>query len=301
MALTGIHFILTYSCTRECDHCFLFGSPKARGKFTIEQILEVLNEAQKIGTVEIVYFEGGEPFLSYKTMLKGIEHARELGFQIGIVTNGYWAKDTETARRLLKPLSEMGLADLSISDDDFHSDGITAPAKIATQVAREMGLPVGNIKIDNPLPGRVGSIPEKGKPIIGGDVRFRGRAVEMLTDETPRHNWKVFDKCSHEELKNPERVHIDPFGNVFLCQGISLGNMWKTPLSEIISKYQINSHPIFRFIEEGGPACLAKRYGIDGEQEFVDECHLCYVVRRELLNDFPEILAPRQMYGIYDQ
>lgn len=297
MSLTGIHFILTYSCTRECDHCFLFGSPKARGKFTIEQIQEVLTEAKKIGTVEIVFFEGGEPFLMYHTMLEGIKHARELGFQIGIVTNGYWAKDEKTAKRLLQPLLELELADLSTSVDEFHSNENASPARIATKVAREMGLPVGNITIENPLVGGIGMAPEKGKPIIGGDVRFRGRAVEMITPQSPKQNWEKFDSCSHEELRDPERVHVDPFGNVFLCQGISLGNMWKTPLSEIIASYQVKDHPIFRYIEEGGPAGLAKRYGIPHEKEFVDECHLCFSVRKELLNVFPDILAPNQVYG----
>ena len=32
--LTGIHFLLTYSCTSECDHCFLYCSPNAKGTFT---------------------------------------------------------------------------------------------------------------------------------------------------------------------------------------------------------------------------------------------------------------------------
>ena len=29
--LTGIHFILTYTCNFECDHCFLYCSPKSKG------------------------------------------------------------------------------------------------------------------------------------------------------------------------------------------------------------------------------------------------------------------------------
>jgi MoaA/NifB/PqqE/SkfB family radical SAM enzyme len=296
MTLTGIHILLTYACTRECDHCFLFGSPKAPGKFSIEQIGKILVEAKKIGTVEIIFFEGGEPFLEYSTMIDGINLARNMGFEVGIVTNGYWARDENTAINLLQPVKEMGIVDLSISDDDFHSNGKTSPAKIALKIAKQLNLPAGNIVIDNP----VNSISEgtKGQPIIGGDVRFRGRAVEKLANHAPKRSWTEFTYCSHEELVNPERVHIDPFGNVFLCQGINLGNLNDNPLSKIIKEYDVKKHPIFSFIEKGGPVSLAQQYGIPDQKDFVDECHLCFTVRKNILSDFPDHLGPANVYGL---
>ena len=57
--LTGIHFLLSYQCVYECDHCFVFGSPNARGTFTLAQIQRVLDEARALGTVKQIYFEGG--------------------------------------------------------------------------------------------------------------------------------------------------------------------------------------------------------------------------------------------------
>ncbi len=298
MTLTGIHFILTYTCTRECDHCFIYGSPKARGKFTIEQIKKILKEGKKIGTIEIIYFEGEEPFLAYSEMLEGIKLSREFGFEVGIVTNGYWAKNEEVAKRLLIPIVELGIANLSISDDDFHlGNQKKNPAKIAANVARNLGLPIANIAIANPTVS-YDSSDLKGKPIIGGGVRFRGRAVEKLSADLPKRIWKEFDYCPHEELVNPERVHIDPFGNVFLCQGISLGNINQIPLSDLIHQYNLESHPIFNFIEKGGPARLAEEYGIQEDQSFVDDCHLCFTVRKNLLTKYPVYLSPKYVYGI---
>jgi MoaA/NifB/PqqE/SkfB family radical SAM enzyme len=60
--LTGIHFLLSYKCDLECDHCFVYSSPRAKGIFILSQIREVFNEIKKIGTIEWIYFEGGEPF-----------------------------------------------------------------------------------------------------------------------------------------------------------------------------------------------------------------------------------------------
>ncbi|MEE8454673.1 MAG: hypothetical protein V3R90_07960, partial [Limibaculum sp.] len=59
--LSQIHILLTYRCTFECDHCFLYCGPRAEGTFTRAQIAEVLEQAEELGTIEWIYFEGGEP------------------------------------------------------------------------------------------------------------------------------------------------------------------------------------------------------------------------------------------------
>jgi hypothetical protein len=139
---------------------------------------------------------------------------------------------------------------------------------------------------------------KKGEPIVGGDVMFRGRAADRLTEGLPRVNWEEFNECTHEELVNPERVHVDAYGNVHICQGISMGNMWQTPLSELIKDYDVNKHPICGSLAIGGPARLARVYGVEHENSYVDACHLCYEARKKLIDKFPEYLAPKQVYGL---
>ena len=46
-----------------------------------------------------------------------------------------------------------------------------------------------------------------------------------------------------EELRLPERVHVDSFGNLHICQGISIGNLIKQPLVEIMRNYDPDSPP----------------------------------------------------------
>ena len=60
MKLTGIHFLLSYQCTYECDHCFLYCGPESEGTFTIEQLRQVFIEIAKVESINKVYFEGGE-------------------------------------------------------------------------------------------------------------------------------------------------------------------------------------------------------------------------------------------------
>jgi hypothetical protein len=296
--LTGIHFLLTYKCTFECDHCFVFGSPIAEGTFTLNQVRRVLDEATKIGSIRWIYFEGGEAFLFYPLMIESIKLARGAGFKVGIVTNAYFATTEEDAELWFRPLIELGIQDLSISDDEFHSDEKESPAKRALNAARKMGLPAGSIYIEKPTVVTSASKGQKGAPVVGGGVMFRGRAAEKLVEGLPTRDWKEFTECPHEDLANPERVHLDAYGNVHLCQGLSLGNAWHTPLSELVKNYRTQAHPIAGPLVEGGPALLAKEYNIAHAEGYVDACHLCYDARLKLIERFPQYLAPKQVYGL---
>src|SRR5512132_775820 len=101
MRLTGLHILLTYQCTYECEHCFVWGSPRQRGVLSIEQVQAILGQAKDAG-VDSIYFEGGEPFLYYAVLAKGVQLAAEMGFSVGIVSNGYWASSVENATEHLR-------------------------------------------------------------------------------------------------------------------------------------------------------------------------------------------------------
>jgi hypothetical protein len=263
-------------------------------------VRQVLKEAKKIGTVESIFFEGGEPLLFYPSLLEEIKDARKMGFKVGIVTNAYGAISAEDAELWLRPLARMGLSNLSISDDAFHYEETeNSPAKIALRTAQKLRIPCSSICIDKPtVESPSGSGSDKGKPVIGGGALFKGRAVEKLTEGLPTRPSDDLTECPHEDLVSPSRVHVDSYGHVHVCQGISIGNMWEVPLSVLLKEYRADSHPICGPLVKGGPASLARQYGVEHEAGYVDECHFCYVVRRCLIDRFPRHLAPKQVYGI---
>jgi len=295
--LTGLHFLLTYQCLHECDHCFLYCGPHTEGTFTIDQIEKAIVQGIEAG-VESICVEGGEPFLYYPVMLETLRIAKQLNLKRGIVTNCYWATSERDAELWLEPVIEIGLDDLSVSDDSFHgSDTEHSPPKIAVRAAKKLGLPVSSICIEEPvvLPKRK---IEKGEPVVGGGVMFKGRSVDKLIEGLPRQKFDCFTDCPHEDLAEPKRVHLDPFGNVHVCQGLSIGNIWKKPLKRIMAGYLPRKHPIIGPLLKGGPAELARVYGLPEGDSYVDHCHLCYLIRKKLIEQFPEYLCPKQVYGI---
>lgn len=296
--LTGVHFLLTYKCTFECDHCFLYCGPDSEGTFTIDRVENLLGQMKEIDSVYAAYFEGGEPFLYYPLMIESIRMAKSMGFKSGVVTNAYWAESERDAELWLKPLADLGIDDLSLSDDDLHyPDGGETSAAKAAKAAKKLGIPCDSICIEAPKVVDGGKR-WKGEPVVGGDVLFKGRAVEKLKSNLPRRMYSVFDECPHEDLEDPGRVHIDSFGNVQVCQGLVIGNVWKNRLKDIIAGYYPKSDPILGPLIEGGPAELARRFNFDITPGFIDHCHLCFEIRRGLLDRFPDILAPRQVYGL---
>jgi hypothetical protein len=296
MKLAGLHLLLTYQCTFECDHCFVWGSPKQHGTFTLAQIRQVLKQATDLGTIESIYFEGGEPFLYYGTLLAGARLVREAGFGVGIVSNSYWAISVDDAIAWLKPFVGL-IGDLSISSDEYHYDEqLSRQAQNARTAADRLGIPIGVISIAQPATPDaapvIGQLPES-----ESGVMYRGRAAEKLSVKVRQHPWSQFTTCPYEDLREPGRIHVDPLGNLHICQGIVIGNLFRTPLKEICACYDPDAYPITGPLLRGGPIELVKRYGVSHRETYADACHLCYEVRRALRDQFPEILTPDQVYG----
>ena len=297
MKLSSLHLLLTYQCTFECDHCFVWGSPWQSGTMTLENIRHIVREAQDLGTITSIYFEGGEPFLYYATLLAGVRLANAAGFETGIVSNGYWATSVDDALEWLRPFAGL-IGDLSVSSDLYHYDEqLSRQAQHACAAAERLGIPIGTISVASPEaadPMRVvGQLPEN-----ESGVMYRGRAAEKLSGQAPTQPWSQFTTCPCEDLREPGRIHVDPLGNLHICQGLVIGNLFQTPLKQICERYDPDRHPIIGPLLHGGPIELVKRYGLAQREAYADACQLCYESRRLLRDRFPEALTPDQMYGV---
>ena len=294
MKLEGLHILLTYQCTCECDHCFVWGSPWQTGTLTYEQIEQILLQAKESG-VESIYFEGGEPFLYYAVLVQAVRKAANMGFSVGIVTNAYWANSVADAEEWLRPFAGR-LADFTVSSDLFHcSESMGERPQNALVAAKWLNIPTGLISIAQPAEDAEET---HGQIEDGGAVMYRGRAVERLGEKATPHPWERFDSCPHEDLREPGRSHLDPLGNLHICQGIVIGNLFEKPLKQICEEYDVETHPICGPLLEGGPAALVTEYNLPHDSYYADACHLCYEARTTLRPRFTKLLTPDQMYGV---
>jgi hypothetical protein len=300
MKLTSLHFLLTYQCNFECDHCFVWGSPRQSGVMTMADIREALQQAKETGTVDEVYFEGGEPFLYYATLLKAVRLAKDMGFQVGIVSNGYWATSLEDAQAVLEPFSGY-LNALSVSTDLFHyNEFVSDQARFSEEIAKTLNIPASTISIASPIENGELCVEETRGTLPPGEsgVMYRGRAAVNLIEKAGRSPWESFTECPFEDLVEPGRVHLDALGNLHICQGVIIGNIREKALKDICANYDPHVHPIVKALLEGGPAALVKQFDLLHDESYADACHLCYAGRLLLRERFPELLGPDQMYGV---
>lgn len=306
MFLSGLHLLLTYKCNARCQHCFLNASPENSEVMAGEAAFKHIQEAHQIG-VNHIFIEGGEPFLFPKLLPTIISKASELGFWVGLLTNGFWATSTSKARQTLQPLAAAGLNSLSISTDGFHQSyvplnyALTA-AKVASELGLEADLMVCQdlVSANSESQSLVVSASKAEKvPVYTGKVVCRGRAVLSKLCSSGSYNWAQLTTC-REKLQTPGRVHIGPKGEIHLCQGLLMGeNALSASLSSIFAAYKPANHPLVNALLKGGPAELARlaaNYGFKPEACYVDDCHLCYEVRRWLQPYFPQFIGPANIY-----
>ena len=278
----------------------LFAGPQAKGIITMGQVDQILREAKKINSVEWIFLNGGEPFMRFPQMLNCIKKIVHLDLKVGIVTNGFFARTEDCALRFLRPLHQLGVSEVRISNDSYHYKSAgTTPAQHALKVSHDLGLTISQIRVSSTFEEVQAPVePFDPLPSINRPLRYQGRSSETLTQGLPLSSWSTFTSCPLDEIDEPNQVYIDPYGNVQICPGINIGNAWETPLAELITAYIAADHPFYGPISQGGPALLSETFGFVHGVGYVDACHLCYTIRQQLRERFLDYLTPRQVYGL---
>jgi len=307
-------FCLTYRCTAECSHCFAASSTRKGEPVELGDIREYLVQAQEAGFPRVWFF-GGEPFLYFDLLASGIEEARRLGLESTTTSNAFWATSEKVALKRLHPLKERGLHDISFSADPFHCEYVPLE-HVRNAIAAAISLDIFDKS------GGVGTryfIEKHGNDVLGGsreiqvrllphavdagEITFVGTAAEVLSERPPKQSWEKYRTCGMERsvFRGWEGATVDSCGHV--CPGncplgISVGNLKETRLSELITTYDPQAHPIFKTVYEQGPVGVAKMAMAHGFKptKYANACHLCYEARKVLLNHYPEHLAPAIYY-----
>lgn len=279
-SLTGVHFLITYGCSAECDHCFLWGSPHRNASMTAEQVEDFLRQIVSLETVTGVCAEGGESFTCYPVLIHFLRRAAAHNLSASALTNAFWVTSRRLAEERISELVAAGLTQLGISTDQWHRTKVPVErVDTLLEVCAAAGLQASRMETNLE------------------NVMFRGRAAHRLAPGRPTRPAEEFTACPHEKLDAPSRVHLDCYGRLHLCQGLCLG---AGAPGQAAAAYDPTSHPIVRILLQGGPYALgryAAERGFELAPGYVDACHLCYRAREFLRPRFPDLLGPDEMYG----
>jgi hypothetical protein len=319
MQLTGVDLLLTFRCPSQCKHCVYKAGPNRSGHMSRDDIQRWLSELKTSQPLEGLTVHGGEPTVYFDTLCFALHSAKQLEIpKRGIITNGYWATTDQTAQNRLLKLKRAGLTRITFSVDSFHQEfipfknvhkGIEAASSIGfnhiwvDSQFLELEHPTNDydIKTQKMLDALTDL---KNIEISKYQVDFEGRAAETLAELVPPNPRIPKGKCQTpywlgKSLKEPKAIEIDYEGNVTLCPGICIGNANTTSISSLLSKYDSFDNVIIQRLAEKGPIGLldlAKKQGLRITQKFVNECHLCYEMRKLLRAYYPQFLQPAQCY-----
>lgn len=129
--------MLSYKCSARCRHCMYACSPKWEADWISEESLaeglaglaRTIQPSPRgpntISPNHGLHFTGGEPFLNYPLLLRGVEMARELRIpSLFAETNCAWCRDETTPRDQLAQLKAAGLHGILISVNPFYAEHV---------------------------------------------------------------------------------------------------------------------------------------------------------------------------------
>jgi MoaA/NifB/PqqE/SkfB family radical SAM enzyme len=106
-------------------HCQGEHSPEREGIMEVEDGLAYLEETASVAKLESFMIFGGESMLYPERTMRLFHKANALGIPvIEVITDGFWRRDKNRAKKLAIQLKEAGVTYVSVSVDAFHSSYI---------------------------------------------------------------------------------------------------------------------------------------------------------------------------------
>ena len=118
---TVLTFITTYTCTSACKSCCFQCSPKRKEKLTVDEMKRYIDTSvEAYNSLKVMVLTGGEAFIYGKKLEGIVRHAASKGLMTRIVSNGFWAKNYDTAYKKIESLIKAGLTEINFSTGDDH-------------------------------------------------------------------------------------------------------------------------------------------------------------------------------------
>lgn len=319
--LTGITWLTTYNCNLNCRHCFF--DSQGTEKYMDPELVDLVLKDFKHGDIMFwQHLSGGEIFLNETRLFDILSRIRKyFKKSVGISTNAYWADTDDKAEEISRKLKKLGVTGIAVSSDEYHQEFLSPeyPRRLINALVKEklsihsyvMGAvlqkDIEGYEQTNQAYHRLAASARNGLKIPLAPTKVRsigkGSAINVpKKDNIPSGYCTDLSECLGTRSPfNPAMVWIDPYGNVMVCYGIIIGNVYRQSFNDIIAGYSENHNIITKIIAHNGPKGLyelALEKGYKFDNGFYDECDLCYQSRSILQKDFPEILGPGECYPL---
>lgn len=295
--------IVTYQCPLECAHCSIDSGPTRKHFMSIDDIKRYIAEASSVPSIRTIVFTGGEPFLLGKNLHLGVRIAANAGFNVRVVTSGFWARNYPRAVTLLRKLRDDGLKEVNISYDSFHKPWVTStdvhnavraslevgfPTVISVQVTKSEFYDLARLETELNL-RELNSMTAPLFVYIGAAAPVGRGERTLKEDDLVDVNSLVSGSCSDDTgcQSALRQFAVFPGGELHICctendSALTIGNLRTSSLADLIN--QGNENVFFSLLATRGPYGIKEILselddGLKFRDWYVNQCHLCKELR----------------------
>lgn len=259
---------LTYTCNQKCYYCFWKDwNNKETKTEPVERIPELLYQLKEVGIQAIEFCGGGEPTCC-KDFTNIVYKAEELGFKIGMLTNGVKLCG-DIAVAVLKTMTYVRVSLDTVNSEIYKQVRGTDECQTVIENIKNLISLKKELNSDTQISIKIGISKEIGEREInevfyyfdGWDIyniqvknlwnekgthyRRDINRVELMRIEGG-HNIPVVKKVTYPKYMSeqcwitPVQLQADVYGDIYLCcytmyrkNGHKIGNIYETPLKEL--------------------------------------------------------------------
>ncbi len=250
MKYKTLGFSLHRKCNASCQMCCFECNPESQESLDIMSVKKYIEESKYIEDIKTISFTGGEPFLDFEKLYNLVAYSKKCNKQAACITNAYWAKDYNTAYKLLSKLKEAGLTKLNISHDAYHKKFVKESyVKNALYALRDLNIPVtlGMIRIKDENVGQ--TINDLGDALYSANIQIfpcypSGGALKHIKYNQFDRTLKPHDlRCIYDG-----NMVVLYDGTIYPCcsqvvveTGLSIGNFNDISLVDALKKIRNNA------------------------------------------------------------
>ena len=296
-----IEFAVTNYCSGSCKHCSN-GEINDRDSINSDIAVKIINDLTRKYSIDSIMTFGGEPLLFSDTVCKIHETAYKNNIQIrDIITNGYFTKNNDSIEEVADNICKSNISRILLSVDAFHQESI--PIEPVIHFARCIidkgftGLKTHPAWLVNKE--HKNKYNEITKEILitfeqlgikssnGNNIIPAGNALKYLSEYFQKPDLdNLFVPCGSMpytgNLNEIDTIFVAPNGDIMNCS-LSIGNVNKKNIIDIIEEYDPYKDPYTKLIAEGGIKKLYDDLIKKGLQINIDDCYTSCMICKKIM------------------
>lgn len=292
-------FITTYQCTAACRECCFECSPQMDSKqLSSSAMIKMIEDAKNtMPNLELIVFSGGECFMLKDELFATIAFASSNNLKTRCVSNGYWGKTLNGAKRIAAKLVESGITEMNLSTGMEHQEWVPLDSILnCMEALAEAGIfCLVTVEKDSESSNCWNAISSNARYLRL--IEMHGKKLSLACnswmpfhiDANPRAtNGLKVQKAQCDQLFN--NLVITPYKKISACCGLTfehipdlhMGQYGEVSILDAISEIASDFLKIWLYVD--GPVAIANKIGseldIDAINNSVHICQACALLHR---------------------